>query len=179
MGEPEGAGVQAGTARRAALPQALKQVREALRVLAGTPRVLRLVWEAHPWFAAALLAIGVAQGLVPLAEMWIFKHLVDALAASVALAGSGAAAADAGAVLRTVGGLLALQGAGRLPEPVRAAAAPGRSPVASPRRLCSPSRRGLPVRYLRGNRRDRALPPDSPRARPRNRRARACLIVRG
>src|SRR5919109_2697531 len=110
MAEPEGARVQVGPGRRATLTHATRQVREALRVLAGTPRVLRLVWDAHPGFALLLLAIGLAQGLVPLVEMWIFKHLVDAVAASVVPAGSGAAAADTSGVLGTVGGLLALQG---------------------------------------------------------------------
>src|ERR671935_27019 len=96
MAEPEGARVQVGPGRRATLTHATRQVREALRVLAGTPRVLRLVWDAHPGFALLLLAIGLAQGLVPLVEMWIFKHLVDAVAASVVPAGSAAGAAGSG-----------------------------------------------------------------------------------
>jgi hypothetical protein len=65
------------------------QTREALRVLGGTPRVLRLVWDAHPGYAVLLLAIGLAQGLVPLAELWIFKQLVDAVAAAVPPPGAG------------------------------------------------------------------------------------------
>ena len=95
---PSGPGGLAGTAGpperpgprrplwRAHVALGIASAREAARVLAGTPRVLRLVWEVHPGYATALLAIGVAQGLVPLAEMWIFQHLVDAVAAA-ALAG--------------------------------------------------------------------------------------------
>ena len=48
-----------------------KQVGEALHVLAGTPRVLRLVWEAHPALAAGVVGLNAVQGLVPLAQVWI------------------------------------------------------------------------------------------------------------
>ncbi len=61
----------------------LRQAREALRVLAGTPRVLVLVWQAHAGYATALVAINAAQGLVPLAQVWITKLVIDAVAAAV------------------------------------------------------------------------------------------------
>ena len=54
-----------------------------LRVLAGTPRVLGLVWQAHRGLAIVLFVLGVTQGLVPLGQVWIMKWLVDLVATTV------------------------------------------------------------------------------------------------
>ena len=61
------------------------KVRDWLRVLGGTPRVLRLVWDAHPGYAAALVALHTVRGLEPLGQALLMKHTVDALAAAVLL----------------------------------------------------------------------------------------------
>jgi ABC-type siderophore export system fused ATPase/permease subunit len=98
-----------------ALKRAGGRSRETLRVLAGTPRVVRLVWEAHAGYTVALLLLNVAQGLVPLGQAWIAKLLLDAVVAAVqAGAGNGTprgqdvlAAVDTGA---TVLWLLGVQG---------------------------------------------------------------------
>ncbi|HEX2033465.1 MAG TPA: ABC transporter ATP-binding protein [Chloroflexota bacterium] len=47
-------------------------------VLRTAPRVLRLVWDAHPPSAAALVALNLAQGLQPLASLWLTKLVIDA-----------------------------------------------------------------------------------------------------
>jgi ATP-binding cassette subfamily B protein len=65
------------------LPQLVRHVLEAVHVLAGTSRVLCLVWEAHPSYAAILMALTVAQGLEPLAQLWITKLIVDSVAATL------------------------------------------------------------------------------------------------
>jgi ATP-binding cassette subfamily B protein len=82
-------------------------------VLGGTPRVLRLVWEAHPRYATVLLILTVVQGLVPLAQVWITKLIVDAAVAAIAPGAAGAAAGSGAALpellIGTVLGLLALQ----------------------------------------------------------------------
>jgi ATP-binding cassette subfamily B protein len=82
-------------------------------VLGGTPRVVRLVWDAHRGFTAALVAINAAQGLVPLAQVWITKLIVDAVAAAAAgiqTPAGGIGAAGAAGVAPFVLALLALQG---------------------------------------------------------------------
>ncbi len=61
----------------------LKQVDEALRVMAGTPRVLKLVWTSHPKFTSLLIGANLLLGLAPLAEMWIVKLIIDSVAAGV------------------------------------------------------------------------------------------------
>src|SRR5919108_6630464 len=82
------------------LSQAVQRVREAVRVLAGTPRVLRLVWEAHPGYATALVALNVVQGLEPLAQLWLTKLIVDAVAAALgATSAAGALQGSQGAGL--------------------------------------------------------------------------------
>jgi hypothetical protein len=43
----------------------------------STPRALRLVWRTSPTYALAQLAIGVMHGMVPLAEGWLWKVLVN------------------------------------------------------------------------------------------------------
>ncbi|HEX2185789.1 MAG TPA: hypothetical protein VHN78_09830, partial [Chloroflexota bacterium] len=96
--------------------------REAARVLAATPRVLGLVWEAHPVYATLLVALSAAQGLVPLAQVWITKLIVDAVAAAALPAAQGGAPTGvAPEVLWWVLRLLAMQGvvalAGQLAEP--------------------------------------------------------------
>jgi ATP-binding cassette, subfamily B, bacterial len=87
---------------REALAQAAGHVRETASVLAGTPRVLRLVWEAHPAYATALIALNVAPGLEPLAQAWINKLIVDAIVV-VAQTTGGPAAAGTGQVLGGMG----------------------------------------------------------------------------
>src|SRR5688500_8595150 len=58
-----------------------RRAREPLAVLAGTPRALGLVWEAHPALAVLLVAISAVQGLIPLAQVWLNKQVIDEVAA--------------------------------------------------------------------------------------------------
>ncbi|HEX3246735.1 MAG TPA: ABC transporter ATP-binding protein [Chloroflexota bacterium] len=46
-------------------------------MLAETPRVLRLVWDANRGFAAALVGLTAIQALEPVAQVWITKLIVD------------------------------------------------------------------------------------------------------
>ena len=103
---PGAAGPWARLRTRAAAAGAA--VRETGQVLAGTPRALRMVWEAHPGYATALLALNLLQGLLPLAQLWVVKLLVDA---AVAAAGGGVpAVAAATAGLAVLAGVVALAG---------------------------------------------------------------------
>ena len=59
------------------------RLRAALGVLAGTPRVLALVWNAHPHYAVAVLTLNVLQGFQPVVNAWLNKLVIDAIAVAV------------------------------------------------------------------------------------------------
>jgi ATP-binding cassette, subfamily B, bacterial len=61
----------------------LTRAREAAGVLAGTPRVLKLVWHAHAGLAAALIGLNVLQGVSPAIGAWLNKLLMDSVAGSL------------------------------------------------------------------------------------------------
>ena len=61
----------------------LDRLRGALVVLAATPRIVQLVWRAHPRYATAALALNVLRGLNPLVQAWLIKLTMDAIAAVV------------------------------------------------------------------------------------------------
>ncbi|HEX2514604.1 MAG TPA: hypothetical protein VH257_07840, partial [Chloroflexota bacterium] len=74
--------------------------KETLRIFAGTPRVLGMVWQASPGRVATLAALTLVQGLVPTAMVWVSKLVVDGVVAAVTSGGDPAAMA---AVVRYVG----------------------------------------------------------------------------
>lgn len=53
------------------------QIRASLLVVSRTPRVFGLVWSARPALAAYLVVAQVLLGLIPLANVWALKILVD------------------------------------------------------------------------------------------------------
>ncbi|MBS2003981.1 MAG: ABC transporter ATP-binding protein [Cyanobacteria bacterium SZAS LIN-5] len=57
-----------------------KQFSEALQVMAGTPRILRLVWQSHRQFTAILISANIVLGLAPMAEIWSVKLIIDGVA---------------------------------------------------------------------------------------------------
>ena len=67
-------------------------LRQSLLLLGSTPRALRLVWRTSPTYALAQLTIGVTHGLVPLAEGWLWKVLVDTVVVTGASGGDPSAA---------------------------------------------------------------------------------------
>ncbi len=74
--------------------------KETLRIFAGTPRVLGMVWQASPGRVATLAVLTLVQGLVPTAMVWVSKLVVDGVVAAVTSGGDPAAIA---AVARYVG----------------------------------------------------------------------------
>ncbi|MDQ3699970.1 MAG: ABC transporter ATP-binding protein/permease [Chloroflexota bacterium] len=54
----------------------------ALGTLSGLPRIFRLVWSAHPTLSIALAALNVVQGLVPVAQAWLTKMVIDLIGAA-------------------------------------------------------------------------------------------------
>ena len=58
-------------------------VQSALKVMAGTPRVLRLVWRINPYLASGTIAISLILGILPMANLWLGKQIVDVVGDSV------------------------------------------------------------------------------------------------
>lgn len=56
-----------------------------LQTIRTMPRVFSLVWKAHPGLASVFCLSQLLQGLVPLAQVWSFKLLVDAMPAALHL----------------------------------------------------------------------------------------------
>jgi ATP-binding cassette subfamily B protein len=52
----------------------LKERIAALRVV---PRLVRLVWETKPSYAAAMLVLRLVRAVVPLASLWVAKLIID------------------------------------------------------------------------------------------------------
>src|SRR5215813_11960084 len=52
----------------------LKERIAALRVV---PRLIRLVWETKPSYAATMLVLRLARAVVPLANLWVAKLIID------------------------------------------------------------------------------------------------------
>lgn len=67
-------GGSAGDASSVSLAQQLRDLRATLG----------LVWRANPWFTAGLAGLSVVQALLPAANLWIAKLLLDAVAAAIA-----------------------------------------------------------------------------------------------
>jgi len=52
-------------------------LRERIAALRYVPRLIRLVWETHRGYAASMLALRLMQSVVPLANLWIAKLIID------------------------------------------------------------------------------------------------------
>src|SRR5690606_17545898 len=57
---------------------------ERLRALRLVPHFLKLVWEAHPGYATAIVLLRIAQAFGPLALLWVGKLIIDAVVANIA-----------------------------------------------------------------------------------------------
>ena len=78
--------------------QPLPPLGERLRALRLIPPFLRLVWQTHRGYAAAVVVLRLLQAFAPLALLWVGKLIIDAVVASV-----GAGAPDWTLLARLVG----------------------------------------------------------------------------
>ncbi|HXG45539.1 MAG TPA: ABC transporter ATP-binding protein [Gemmatimonadales bacterium] len=53
--------------------------RERLRAIRHLPRLIRLVWDTHPIYTAAIVALRIVRAVVPLGVLWIGKLIIDAV----------------------------------------------------------------------------------------------------
>ena len=58
--------------------------RDRLRATRHLPRLLRLVWETHPGYSAAMVALRSLRALLPVGVLWVGKLIIDAVVAAVA-----------------------------------------------------------------------------------------------
>ncbi|CAA9359107.1 MAG: Efflux ABC transporter, permease/ATP-binding protein [uncultured Gemmatimonadaceae bacterium] len=65
------------------VPPSLRERVEALRYV---PPLIRLVWETHRGYTAAIVALRVARAFVPLAALWVAKLIIDFVQASLGAA---------------------------------------------------------------------------------------------
>ncbi len=54
-------------------------LRKSISAFQAMPRVFALVWRAQPLLASVFCFSQVMQGLIPIAQVWCFKLLVDAI----------------------------------------------------------------------------------------------------
>ena len=52
-------------------------LRERIVALRLVPRLLRLVWDTHPAYTAAMIALRLARSAVPVANLWVAKLIID------------------------------------------------------------------------------------------------------
>ncbi len=70
--------------------------RERLRATRHLPRLLRLVWDTHRGYAAAMVALRGLRALIPVGVLWVGKLIIDAVVGLV-----GGAPAPAGVLADT------------------------------------------------------------------------------
>src|SRR5260370_12258439 len=75
-----------------------------LEALKYVPPLLRLVYETHPGYTMAILALRAVRAFVPLAVLWIGKLIIDGGIAAVRLRAAGGALD-----WRHLGGLVGLE----------------------------------------------------------------------
>src|SRR5438477_8946254 len=52
-------------------------LRERIASLRVVPRLIRLVWETKPSYAATMMALRLVRAVVPLANLWVAKLIID------------------------------------------------------------------------------------------------------
>ncbi|HJQ68738.1 MAG TPA: ABC transporter ATP-binding protein [Blastocatellia bacterium] len=57
--------------------------RERIAALRYVPPFLRLVWETHRGYAAAMVALRLVRSVVPVATLWVGKLIIDAVVAAL------------------------------------------------------------------------------------------------
>lgn len=55
---------------------------KAAKTIAGTPRVVKLIWKTQPRYALALVSLSVLKGVGPIVQLWIGKLIVDEITLS-------------------------------------------------------------------------------------------------
>lgn len=71
-------------------PTIRKFHRRLLKLAGYYPRVIKLVWEANPRYAILAIVFSVAGAMVPVAQIWMSKVVVDRVVETIGTYGTGA-----------------------------------------------------------------------------------------
>jgi ATP-binding cassette subfamily B protein len=63
--------------------------RQRLEALKNVPPLLRMVWDTHRGFVAAILVLRALRAVVPLAVLWVGKLIIDAVVGAIQAHGAG------------------------------------------------------------------------------------------
>src|SRR4051812_26844187 len=69
-------------------PEELPPLRERLKALRYVPPLLRMVWETHRGYAAAILVLRICRAFIPLGTLWVGKLIIDEVIRAAAHGGS-------------------------------------------------------------------------------------------
>src|SRR5262245_32164625 len=86
------AGIQPNVPRPPRSPLARSEQvswRERFEALKNVPPLLKMVWETHRGYAAAIIALRLVRALIPLAVLWVGKLIIDGVVAAIAAHGAG------------------------------------------------------------------------------------------
>jgi ATP-binding cassette, subfamily B, bacterial len=72
-----------GAGRKSKLKRFLDAAGKAFKTLAGSPRVVKLIWKAHPLYTVAMVFVSLVMAVLPIANLWVAKLIVDAVTGSV------------------------------------------------------------------------------------------------
>ena len=64
--------------------------RERFEALKNIPPLLKMVWETHPGYAAAIVVLRLVRAMVPLAVLWVGKLIIDGVVGAIAAHAAGA-----------------------------------------------------------------------------------------
>ena len=70
-------------------------LRQRIAALRMVPRLLRLVWETQPAYTGAMIALRLVRSIVPLANLWVAKLIIDEVIGVVRTGGGGGGAGGA------------------------------------------------------------------------------------
>jgi ATP-binding cassette subfamily B protein len=65
-------------------PETPPSWRERLRATRHLPRLLRLVWETHPGYSAAMVVLRGLRALLPVGVLWVGKLIIDGVVGALA-----------------------------------------------------------------------------------------------
>jgi ATP-binding cassette, subfamily B, bacterial len=83
----ENAGGPAEESLSCRLKKLLAEAGKALKTIAGSPRVVKLLWKTHPVYTGSLVLLSVIMGVLPILNLVIARQIVDVVSEFVGKTG--------------------------------------------------------------------------------------------
>lgn len=93
---------EASDSKESPISRFAKWRKESISALKNTPRAFRLVWQASPLYTSLSTGLVLLQGMLPLAQVWVSKLIVDGVVAAANTARAGGTP-QVGSLLTLVG----------------------------------------------------------------------------